>query len=102
MVNNLLSTPLGRFRIIAILEGISFIVLLLNRYVFEVLNRYAVGMTHGVLFIFYLITLAHVMYALKWSIGRGFIALIASLLPFGTFVLDAKLLKEEMPSNPSK
>jgi integral membrane protein len=100
MIENLLKTPLGRFRIVAFLEGVSFIVLLfiavpLKRIFGQPEAVKHVGLAHGVLFIMYLFALAHVMIALKWSIKKGLIALGASFLPFGTFVLDAKMLKED-------
>jgi integral membrane protein len=101
MIENLIKTPLGRFRIVAFLEGVSFLILLfiampLKYFMGQPLAVKHVGMAHGVLFIMYLFALAHVMYDLKWSIGKGLIALGASFLPFGTFVMDAKMLKEEV------
>lgn len=54
-----------------------------------------VGMAHGVLFILYLVTVAHLMYAIKWSFVKAIIAVLASLVPFGTFILDARMLREE-------
>jgi integral membrane protein len=100
MIENLLKTPLGRFRIIAFLEGVSFLILLFIAMPLKYMAGQPgavkhVGMAHGVLFILYLFALAHVMFSLKWSIGKGLIALGASLLPFGTFVLDAKMLNKD-------
>ncbi len=107
MIKNLLKSALGRFRIVAFLEGVSFLILL---FIAMPLKYFAgiplavrhIGMAHGVLFILYLFAVAHVMYSLKWSIGKGLIAVFASLVPFGTFILDAKILKEEMPPDSSK
>jgi integral membrane protein len=100
MLSNLLKTALGRFRIIAFLEGISYLILL---FIAMPLKYFAgmpmmvkqVGMAHGVLFIAYIVAVIHVMIDKKWSIWKGVIAMGASLVPFGTFVLDAKMLKEE-------
>ncbi|HWZ21151.1 MAG TPA: DUF3817 domain-containing protein [Cytophagaceae bacterium] len=102
MINNFLKSALGRFRIIAFLEGVSFLILLfiampLKYFAGMPLAVRHVGMAHGVLFILYLFAVANVMYSLKWSIRKGLIAVFASVIPFGTFVLDAKMLKEEMP-----
>ncbi len=100
MIANLLKTPLGRFRIIAFLEGISFILLVFIAMPMKywmgmpMLVRH-VGMAHGVLFLLYLVAVVHVMIDRKWSILKGLIAVGASLVPFGTFVLDAKMLREE-------
>ncbi|TDF99737.1 DUF3817 domain-containing protein [Paenibacillus piri] len=95
----MLSTALGRFRMVGLYEGISFLVLLC---IAMPLKYYAdipqavkiVGMLHGVLFIMYLLALVHVTIVKRWSIIRVIGALIASLLPFGTFVLDARLRRE--------
>jgi integral membrane protein len=93
-------TPLGRFRVIAVLEGISYLVLLgiamPLKYLLDMpaFVKYT-GWAHGVLFILYMVTLAHVMYVHKWSIGKGLLAVVASLLPFGPFIFDKKLLREE-------
>ncbi len=100
MIANLLKTPLGRLRIIAFLEGVSFLVLLfiampLKYWMGMPLLVRQVGMAHGVLFIAYIFAVIHVMIDLKWSFWKGVIAVFASLIPFGTFILDAKMLKEE-------
>lgn len=84
---------------IAFLEGISYLVLLL---VAMPLKYFAnipegvkyVGWAHGVLFVLFCIYLLKVWIGLKWSFGKTVMAFIASLLPFGTFVLDAQLQKE--------
>jgi integral membrane protein len=95
----MLKTTLGKFRTIAILEGISFIVLL---FIAMPLKYYAglplavkyTGWAHGVLFIFYILLLLQVKIEYDWSFKKTFLAFIASLLPFGTFVLDKSLKKE--------
>ncbi|PZE21745.1 DUF3817 domain-containing protein [Paenibacillus xerothermodurans] len=90
------TTPLGRFRFVALYEGISFLVLLgiampLKHFAGWPIAVKVVGMLHGVLFILFMLTLAHVSFAQRWSVVRVVGAIIASLIPFGTFVLDARL-----------
>ena len=51
------------------------------------------GMIHGVLFIAYCLWVLLVAKQLKWNFKIIFFALIASLLPFGTFIADKKLFK---------
>ncbi len=94
----MLSTPLGRLRLIGILEGISFLLLLgiampLKYLADQPLAVRYVGMAHGILWIGYLLALVPV--ALDYRLGWKTIALavIASLLPAGPFVFDAKVLK---------
>jgi integral membrane protein len=55
----------------------------------------AVGWAHGVLFVLYLAALAEVSFSRRWRLVRILGAFVASLIPFGTFVLDAQLRREE-------
>ena len=96
----MMNTPLGRFRVIGILEGISYLVLLgiampLKYFLDVPAAVKIVGALHGLLFVLYILALAHVTLKNRWSIIRVIGAFIASLLPFGNFVLDAKLKKEQ-------
>lgn len=56
------------------------------------------GWAHGLLFVIYCVMLLFVMIKYKWSLGKGFLAFIASLLPFGPFILDNRLKKEHQPT----
>jgi integral membrane protein len=96
----MLKTPLGRFRAVAFLEGLSFVVLLFIAMPLKYLAGVpqavkVVGMAHGVLFMLYLPALLEAALAQRWSLGRAAAAFGASLVPFGTFVFDAKLRREE-------
>lgn len=53
------------------------------------------GWIHGLLFVFFMVTLINVKLSLKWSSRHTFTAFLASLIPFGTFVLDKQLRKQE-------
>ncbi|MGV3541114.1 MAG: DUF3817 domain-containing protein [Rufibacter sp.] len=91
-----LNTPLGRFRLIAILEGISYLVLLLIamplKYMADIPEpvKY-VGWAHGVLFVLFIALLLQVWVKYRWSFGKVVLAFISSLIPFGTFYLDKKI-----------
>ena len=101
-------TTIGRFRIVAFWEGISFLLLLFVamplKYGFGVdMAVRVVGMAHGLLFIAYVVTLG-----LAWSrlgTGLGCIAFAVSFVPAGTFWLEARLRRvrptssAEPPSN---
>ncbi|MFD1143220.1 DUF3817 domain-containing protein [Larkinella insperata] len=98
-----LKSPLGRFRFIGILEGISYLVLLgiampLKYWANLPMAVKLVGWAHGVLFIAYMLALVSVTFDRRWSFGRVVVAFIASLVPFGTFWLDTRLKKEEQQS----
>lgn len=92
---------LKHFKLVAILEGISFLVLL---FIAMPLKYFAdmpkvvtvVGWAHGALFVWYVYALAIVHFTLQWSIIKSGLAFLASLVPFGTFVLDKQLKKDEL------
>lgn len=84
------------FRIIAILEGVSFLILLgiamPLKYVANMpLPVRIVGMAHGVLFILFCILLIPVVRKLSLGVKAGIWGFVSSLLPFGTFVFDAHI-----------
>lgn len=92
------STTLGALRVFAILEGVSYLLLGLTvplKYIYEMgLPNKIVGMAHGILFILYCLLVFVVNKEVKWSFSTNFWAYFASLIPFGTFVADAKIFKK--------
>ncbi len=87
-----------RFRMVAILEGISFLVLLFIamplKYMADMpLAVKYVGWAHGVLFISYILLAIPLFTRLKWPMERLYGVGVASLLPFGTFVLERRWLR---------
>jgi len=96
-------TTLGVLRILSIAEGISYLALGLTmplKYLYEMPTpNKVVGMAHGVLFIAYVIMVFVVNQEKKWSFATNFWAYVASLLPFGTFVADAKIFKPSQTNN---
>ena len=89
-------------RIVGTLEGLSFLLLLFIamplKYMMgnPILVKY-VGMGHGVLFVAFLAVLFIVCEKQKWSLSVFLMGLVASILPFGPFVFDAKLKKLQQP-----
>lgn len=89
---------LKTLRILAISEGISYLLFALTmplKYMMEITwpNKF-VGMAHGVLFIAYCVWVVLVSRDQNWNPTKTLFALAASLLPFATFVVDVKWLKE--------
>ncbi len=87
------------FKITAILEGISYLLLFANMLFikpnfFETYKQllFPIGMAHGVLFIGYIFLAFLLKESQKWNSKTFFIILIASLLPFGTFYVEKKFL----------
>ncbi len=91
-----MQSTLARFRLLALIEGVSLLVLVLiampmKYYLAQGWLVPWVGWTHGVLFLTYLVASLAVSHKLGWSIGLWLLSFLASVLPFGTFVLDLKL-----------
>ena len=92
------------FRRIAIAEGISFLVLLGIAMPLKYFAGFPIAVTiagsiHGILFIAFLVLAWEVKnepVVLKWKKNFAWLAIcfIASILPFGTFILDKSLNKE--------
>ena len=83
------------FRLVAFLEGLSYILLLLVAVPIKYSSGEAffvkmLGMPHGIIFVLY-IAIALVLRIDNQWIKNNFLAvLIASVIPFGTFVVDFK------------
>jgi integral membrane protein len=85
------------FRIIALLEGVSYILLMTIGLYFKYLlnnDTYVklLGMPHGVLFMLYILIAFLLRKQEQWSFINFVIILFASLIPFGTFYIDRKYL----------
>jgi integral membrane protein len=98
-MSKLFQTALGRLRVIAFLEGLSFVVLIgiampLKYFADEPGAVRVVGMAHGVLFLLYLLAVFQATMEYGWKFKLIAMLVIASLLPFGPFVADARLLRK--------
>ena len=87
-------------RVVGILEGVSFLVLLCIamplKYIFAFPDAVKiVGWGHGVLFMAYIPAVFIARKAMNWNFAWTMLALAASLVPLGTFVLDRYLLQRE-------
>ena len=86
------------FRLAALLEGVSYIILLFFAMPVKYLLHDPVfvkllGMPHGILFIAYIIFSVLGKYKYGWGYKEFFIISAASLVPFGTFYVDKKYLR---------
>jgi integral membrane protein len=92
------STKLGQLRILAIAEGISYLLFALTMPIKYMLDNpmpnKIVGMAHGVLFIAYCLWVIFVAFEKKWTFKTTLLAGFASLIPFGTFIADSKIFKK--------
>jgi len=86
------------FRIIAFLEGTSYLLLLFVGVPFKYLNGndYVVkllGMPHGLLFVAYIFLAIYLGLNQDWSFRKKLIVLASSVIPFGTFYVEFKYLR---------
>ncbi len=97
-MKNYFKTPIGRLRIVAMLEGISLLILILIglplKYILgipEVVKT--IGPIHGALFLLYLFLTLGVATEFNWKRIVISKVLLASLIPFGTSYVDQKILR---------
>lgn len=82
------------------LEGISFLLLmgiampLKYAFDFPLAVKYT-GWLHGVLFILFCLLILQTWLEKKISFGHAVLAFVASLIPFGPFLIDRKLAADE-------
>lgn len=96
----MLTNNLGVLRLSGYLEGISYLTLLgicvPLKHIWGISQpTLYVGSVHGILFIFYCTMVILVKQEQKWNNRKTFWALLASILPFGTFVAEVKLFREQ-------
>ena len=94
-----MSDSLKRFRQISMAEGLSFLVLLFIAMPLKYALGYPlavkiVGWLHGVLFIMYFAQGLQTARQEQWSAKLMLGAVVASVLPFGPFVLDKRLAQD--------
>jgi integral membrane protein len=88
------------FKIVAILEGVSYLVLFSNMLIVKPTNLvlyktllFPIGMAHGVLFITYVILAVLLKFKENWDFKKFGIIGLASIIPLGTFYMEKKYLK---------
>jgi len=86
------------FRIVSLLEGVSYLLLLFIATPIKYLQdnpEYVkmLGMPHGILFMLYVVLAIVLKKEMKWDTKNFAIILIASVIPFGTFYVDRKYLR---------
>lgn len=98
-MTELLKTKVGRLRIIGFLEGISLLVLVfiavpMKYYFNDPTLTKAIGPVHGALFLLFVFNVLSVGVEQKWKFSTiTYKVILASFIPFGTFFIDHKILK---------
>tara|TARA_R110002074_G_scaffold96401_7_gene209487 strand:- start:231 stop:506 length:276 start_codon:yes stop_codon:yes gene_type:complete len=86
------------FRVVSFLEGTSYLLLLfiavpIKYWMNDPQYVKLLGMPHGLLFVAYIVLAFLIKSELKWNTKTFGIVLLASILPFGTFYVDKKYLR---------
>ena len=95
-----LSSGIGRLRVLAILEGLSLLMLVFVcvplKYIFGIPQLSSViGPIHGVLFLLFVFNTISVGIEYHWKFRQTtWKVLIACIIPFGTFYIDRKILSK--------
>lgn len=92
--------PVGRVRIVALIEGVSFLLLLgvampLKYFADQPLAVRYVGWAHGLLFVLLVLLLLSAWGSKALSTRHAALVFVASLLPFGPFVIDRRIALDE-------
>jgi integral membrane protein len=90
-------SALSVFRIVSVLEAVSFLLLLgiampLKYYYDTPEMVQIVGMIHGVLFLLYVAGAFYLMNYMGWTFKTLLIILACSLIPFGPFYVEKQYL----------
>lgn len=96
----MLESSIGRLRVVGFAEGTSLLTLL---FIAMPLKYFAgkpeavkyIGWAHGLLFIVFMLMVFFIYLKNKWPFKKLVFAFIAAFLPFGTFIFDAQLKKEQ-------
>ena len=86
------------FRVVSFLEGTSYLLLLfvavpIKYWMDDPHYVKLLGMPHGLLFVTYLVITFLIKSELKWSNKTLGVVMLASVIPFGTFYVDKKYLR---------
>jgi len=86
------------FRVVSFLEGTSYLLLLfvavpIKYWMDDPQYVKLLGMPHGLLFVTYLVIAFLIKSELKWNNKTLGVVILASVIPFGTFYVDKKYLR---------
>lgn len=100
MSESIVSNELKTLKFVAAAEGWSFLILLLIamplKYMADMPQPVrVVGMIHGILFVLYVINVLQAKFEYDWSLKKLFLALLASIIPLGTFYANKRLFNTE-------
>ena len=90
---------IARFRVVAYVEAALYLLLLLDVFVYRVLDGPdfigVLGPVHGILFLVYLVMVLQVRPSQRWNLGQTLLVIIASAIPFGGFFVGHHLVDDK-------
>ena len=88
----------AKFRLVALVEAISYLMLLSAVFVKRVLDGpdavSVLGPIHGIAFLAYLLLVLLVREEQGWTPWQTIVVLVASALPFGGFVVNQRMVRD--------
>lgn len=95
---HLFKTNVGRLRLIGYLEGISLIILVtiavpMKYFLDQPQLTKTMGPIHGALFLLFVFNTISVAAQFRWNNSLTWKVLLSCLVPFGTFYIDHKYLR---------
>ncbi|HET7721744.1 MAG TPA: DUF3817 domain-containing protein [Acidimicrobiales bacterium] len=93
----------SKFRIVALLEAVSFLALLGATIFHRVLDGSDAGVNvlgpiHGMLFLAYVLLALLIRDEQGWSVGQTILVLVLSALPFGAVYVHNKMVRDLAPA----
>ena len=91
-----MKNPIAILRTVALIEGISFLVLLFIAMPLKYMAGLPlavriVGMAHGILFVIFCVSLVRTWIAARWPTTRAALIFAAAIIPFGPWIVDRRL-----------
>jgi integral membrane protein len=104
-VSRYLGSEVGQFRLVSLLEGLSYIVLVGVAVPLKYLAHdpswvRVLGRVHGALFVLFVLALARAATAAPWTFSRVALAMGSSMVPFGALWFEREMRREEEAPKP--
>ncbi|HEX2191796.1 MAG TPA: DUF3817 domain-containing protein [Acidimicrobiales bacterium] len=98
-MNSKLRGEIGAFRVVAVVEAVTYLVLLGAVVLYRVLDGpdfiSVLGPVHGIAFLVYLVLVLRIRESQGWNLGRTLVVIIAAAIPFGGFWVERRLVSDE-------
>ena len=96
----MLKTPIGIFRVVGFIEGLSLLLLLFIamplKYLLDIPEAVTiVGSIHGFCFVLYVLIIGHTTIKIRWSLKWIVSSFLVAFIPFGNLLLDYYLKKAD-------